>query len=58
MMVPFALMIISIFEILNTFMITYKYYQNVNCKRRVQIQDLQGVCAACTRRAYNAHTAL
>jgi len=38
-------------------MITYIIIKR-NRKRRVQIQDLQGVCTACTRGAHNAPTAL
>ena len=36
----------------------YYYYENTLCKRRDQIQDLQGVFTECTWRAHNAPTAL
>jgi len=39
-------------------MITYIIIIKIDCKRRVQKQDLQGVCTACTQRALNAPTAL
>jgi len=36
-------------------MITYIIIK-IHCKRRIQIQDLQGVCTACTRRSRRPHS--
>ena len=43
----------TILFLLNTLYYLF-HYQNANCKGRVQIQVLQGVFTASTRRAHNA----